>query len=95
MVSAPLGTEKDSVPGAKQPQPSTASAENNCTPLPGAGNKGALWRPLEPSQPCWAASTGGSADGSAGGSAGGSASEDKRGRSRCKAEVVTPFSAIK
>ena len=77
MVSAPLGTE-DSVPGAKQPQPSTASAENNCTPLPGAGNKGALWRPLEPSQPCWAASAGGRA----GGSSGGSASEDKRGRSR-------------
>ena len=76
MVSAPLGTE-DSVPEAKQPQPSTASAEN-CTPLPGAGNKGALWRPLEPSQPCWAASAGGRA----GGSSGGSASEDKRGRSR-------------
>ena len=91
MVSAPLGTEKDSVPGAKQPQPSTASAENNCTPLPGAGNKGALWRPLEPGQPCWAASAGGSV----GGSAGGSASEDKRGRSRCKADVVTPFLAIK
>lgn len=40
MVSVPLGTEKDSIPGKKQLP--LASVESNCMTLLGAANKGAL-----------------------------------------------------
>lgn len=79
MFSAPLGTGKDSIPGTKQLP--MASSEN-CTPLWEQETKapsGALWDHRS----------------HAGRLCGGSAREDKRGRSHCKAEVVTPFSAIK